>query len=82
MNEELFPRDLAALSLVNRVTGLGDFSPTYILVDDFLGQGFEKNRSSPNFLAPFYTIKCSLGKKCIGLHFGRFFSQTHPGSML
>jgi hypothetical protein len=42
------------------------------------GQLFENQRSSINFYSTyilFFTVKINLGKKCVGLHIGRFFHE-------
>jgi hypothetical protein len=45
----------------------------------YVGQFSENYRSSVNSYTTFsrYTLCINFGKKWVGLHFGRFFSQTH-----
>jgi hypothetical protein len=63
---------------VSRVTRLGEFSPLGRL---FSMGSFSSNRSNPIFGPIFHHGKKSFIKvdeKCAGLHFGRYFLQTHP----
>jgi hypothetical protein len=43
-----------------------------------LGRFFENYRNRPHFLTSFSRVKINFDMIRVGLHFGRFFSQTHP----
>jgi hypothetical protein len=60
--------------VAGRVTRLGKFSPNGWLLS--LGNYFENCRKSSHFWAIFETVRLfNFDKKCLGLHFGRFYHK-------